>query len=303
MAFLKNESFKALLYTVIGVIGSMFSPLMGAPFLMMASAPVGLAGFALSIFGVALITWGLGNALLALNLVGTCVFVILLTIFIRKKIPLFWSGIVASTAGVLTYGLFFAGWCTSVGNQWLPTALLRFVETLNLVGIVGSGNINTSSHQETMQSFYEMSDVFYQIPSAVFVMFGLSCAVCALLVPRLASSSPFIQSKKTKLSQFRLPDSLVWCVALALLGSFLDGVPYPVKMVAMNSLNVLICLYFFQGLGVFNHWLFSLKIDGLLRVFLLGVFCLQFFLFLSALGLIDVWLEFRKKKQSKRSNV
>jgi hypothetical protein len=298
---MQKQIARSSVLAMFAIVGSSLSPVIGAPFLLPLFRGLGVLGFVLIIGGLGLIQWGLSQPLMGINLVVTGVFVLTLLLFLKSKISTFWSAFFASLAGVLGYGVFFGVWSLKFGTEWLNASQTRFVElfqNFEKMGLLGNKATQTTAEIKAAETV--LVDLFYQTPSALFVMFGVAAALCILAFKRFEKAEA---PRPLGLKAFRVPIGFVWGVAIALFASFYNGMPYPVKMVGLNLLNVMILLYFFQGLAVFFHWLVLLKINGVLRIFLLVIFCFQFFLFLSLLGFFDIWLEFRKRKQSKRSKV
>ncbi len=102
------------------------------------------------------------------------------------------------------------------------------------------------------------------------------------------------------LSQWKLRDRYVW---LVIIPGLLILVPLGgVKIVALNILIIMLFLYLLQGLSVINFYFNTKKIPTFVRIigyFL--IFAQQFVLLLViGLGLIDVWVDFRKLQKVKQ---
>ncbi len=66
-------------------------------------------------------------------------------------------------------------------------------------------------------------------------------------------------------------------------------------MVAVNGLNVILVLYFFQGLAVVMRAFEVLRVTGYWKFVLLVIIIMQLFLCISVLGIIDYWANFRER--------
>ncbi|OGR01137.1 MAG: hypothetical protein A2511_16465 [Deltaproteobacteria bacterium RIFOXYD12_FULL_50_9] len=101
---------------------------------------------------------------------------------------------------------------------------------------------------------------------------------------------------------WELPDHLVWGVVLGITGLIIPGdIPH---VFALNLLIVLGTLFFFQGLAVLSHLLNRWRFPGLLRSIIYLIFFLQVFgiVILSIMGLLDTWLDIRRRKPKENDN-
>jgi uncharacterized protein YybS (DUF2232 family) len=96
--------------------------------------------------------------------------------------------------------------------------------------------------------------------------------------------------------QWRLPDWLVWGVVLAGITSLL--LSGALNILALNLLLILGVLYFFQGLAVTGSLLVKWSVPPLLQAVIYFLFFFQVYgiFLLIILGLIDVWVDFRKSR-------
>lgn len=97
------------------------------------------------------------------------------------------------------------------------------------------------------------------------------------------------------ISQWRLPDTLVWAF---IAGGVMLFIPGWMNTFGLNLMIVMVTLYFMQGFEVFNHlclkWLVPKPIRHLIIFFL--VIQAYGFILLAMLGLSDIWADFRKPK-------
>ena len=97
-------------------------------------------------------------------------------------------------------------------------------------------------------------------------------------------------------SDWRLPDVAVWLVIAS--GTMLFLPVGDVRLYGLNGLMVCAVLYFFQGLAVlgtlFNRW----RVPPVVRILIYVLTIMQMYglLFLSVLGLVDVWADFKKPR-------
>ncbi len=93
---------------------------------------------------------------------------------------------------------------------------------------------------------------------------------------------------------WRLPDNLVWLVILAGILMILPGAT--LKTVGLNSLLILGCVYFFQGLAVLFAMLERWDAPRPIRVFIYIFIFIQTYslVLLAVLGIVDIWKDLGK---------
>jgi uncharacterized protein YybS (DUF2232 family) len=101
------------------------------------------------------------------------------------------------------------------------------------------------------------------------------------------------------LSRWKVSDRLIWVVILA--GVSLLIPLYPLKILSINLIIVLLFVYLMQGLAIINFFFEKKNLPWFLRAtgyFL--IFVQQILLVLVVgLGLVDVWVNFRKLDKAK----
>jgi uncharacterized protein YybS (DUF2232 family) len=97
-----------------------------------------------------------------------------------------------------------------------------------------------------------------------------------------------------QLNGWKAPEALIWGVigcGLALL------IPAKaIKMVAVNGLLILLTVYFLQGIAIVSYFFHKKNFPRLVRFILYSLIAIQqvFLLVVIALGIFDMWLDFRK---------
>ncbi len=130
------------------------------------------------------------------------------------------------------------------------------------------------------------------------------CAAFILLVAWinfLGARSVFIRKGVTfpdfgALNRWQAPEFLVWGVIAS--GLLLLLPRDAVKIVGLNTLIVLMTVYFFQGIAIVSYYFDKKQLPAPLRVFfycLIAVWHLLLLLVVS-LGFFDMWADFRKLK-------
>ena len=151
---------------------------------------------------------------------------------------------------------------------------------------------------QSMNSSIQISheDILAQVPSGIVILLFVSLSLALLFEGRLQSIAKILPKQRgTAFLNFKLPDALVWLTILALLLAFLKTEIVEAQQVGTNMLNVIIFLYFLQGMAIvtlfFNHY----KLSPVLRTLAYIFIFLQLFVFVSGLGLVDYWVDFRAR--------
>lgn len=95
------------------------------------------------------------------------------------------------------------------------------------------------------------------------------------------------------LSQWRLPEPLVWLFISAGIMLFVPG---SMNTLGLNLMIVMVTLYFMQGYEVFNHLCLKWSVPKSMRFLIIFFLVIQAygFILLALLGLADIWADFRK---------
>jgi uncharacterized protein YybS (DUF2232 family) len=96
------------------------------------------------------------------------------------------------------------------------------------------------------------------------------------------------------LACWRMPDWVVWLVIAA--GAMMIVPEEIVKIIGLNTLIVLLFLYLLQGLSIVQFFFKKKNIPRYLRALFYALIVLYQYLlvFISAIGLFDIWVDFRK---------
>lgn len=145
------------------------------------------------------------------------------------------------------------------------------------------------------ESLEQIAYVFVRILPALAVISTLIVSWTSLLIsrPLLKRLNLFVPDFG-KLNHWKAPDPLVW----AAIGSGLMLlIPTNwIKLAGINSLLVLMTIYFFQGIAIISYYFEKKRFPRILRIFLYALIALQQFLLLIIIGLgfFDIWLNFRR---------
>ncbi len=148
-----------------------------------------------------------------------------------------------------------------------------------------------------------------QVPSLIMMVIIFSVWLNSILAPRMvklitghqkAQGQNFLSSE---LLRWKLPDSFVWLALGATAGHFLEVSPEWLKWTCTNVFNIVVMLYFFQGLAVVVSHFESRKIGGFWRGLIYILIFTQLFLGVAILGFLDLWFGFRDRKNQDKSAV
>ncbi len=124
---------------------------------------------------------------------------------------------------------------------------------------------------------------------------GLIISLMFVLFISLAFVQNSSSNHYNKLKNFRLPDGMIWVFIISLGLTFISVSSLQISIIATNVFIITSSAYFFQGLAVFTHLLDRFSIFGFWRFLAYFVVFLQMF-FISGLGVLDYWLDFRNRK-------
>lgn len=154
------------------------------------------------------------------------------------------------------------------------------------------------------ETIFEIEAAFTELRNLVPMIFpGIICmTVLGTVWINIISGDWLFKRKSKSLSpwpdfrHWRLPEHLVWGVIVSGVFLFLPGSTF--SSLGMNLLMVLGLIYFFQGLAVMASMLEKWTVPVPIKVFLYVLLVVQAYgmLILVALGLADVWLDFRKPR-------
>lgn len=149
----------------------------------------------------------------------------------------------------------------------------------------------------------KVEELLLQVPSVIVVALIIAAALVAICERPLLKWSGHGVVRKERLTDLQLPDALVWVLIAAVFGAFWDGSSKTVSAISMNILNILAVCYFFQGMAILCRYFQVFRVGYFWRVIWVSIFALQLFLVLSFVGVIDYWLDFRKKMMKKSSEL
>lgn len=235
--------------------------------------------FVITVVATCLVLIGLRSIYVAAALLTQAVMVGVFFELDEKNVRIRRSGFLSLFAGLLTATLTAVTWMLATGAEWKAQLTTQLEAGLKALTDLGVTNLP------------KVSDVMGQLPSAIIVvlMFSLFFAVLT-------------RAKKAKNSilEIRNPDAMIWFLIASVSLSFVHHGREDLRLIGLNILNVVSVCYFFQGLAVAASYLKKLKVNqpwqGLILVFV----SIQFMV-VSAIGVVDYWIDFRKRLKGKNS--
>lgn len=281
-----RKDLKLLLTVFAAVMLTLLTGVLGAPFVRALRKSRGLVAF-----------WFLGLAttlfLFAVGASAAGVFLASVWLVIGAYSSLeargwgWWrSGLSALTLGSVTAGAAFAALLARAGvTTW--SGFVALVDEKMMLVLPADVAVKP-----------EAEIVAQQAPSALVILFLLCLGTALIFEGRLFAWLGLPRERVAshlRPLEFRLPDPMIWIVLTGFLVTMVNFDSNALAALGANVVNVSVVLYFFQGLAVLEVLLNSLRAGALLRLAVYLILVGQLFFVLSAVGLIDYWVDFRRR--------
>ncbi|NIQ38387.1 MAG: DUF2232 domain-containing protein [Proteobacteria bacterium] len=284
----------SLMVPVVGVVLSLLTPLP----IMVLSRLWGLGAGILSVLigtSILAIALGPGPGIIFFAEFGLLA-ILLYHYLVRKHLP--WDRaialsslfvLVAATFLVILYGL-----VASVNPiEWVRGEIQETGRSiLQIYPLENGENQSLLAISEKLTEF-----ILRILPSLLILTMWLEGMVNTFLFTRImavSASGRYRMTMTPAFSTWTCPDSFVWG---GILGGFLIITKVPsLATVGINTVILLIAIYFLQGLAIVSFFFKKNNVPLGLRVIgyiMIGIFQFLFFL-VAALGLFDMWVNFRK---------
>ncbi len=198
--------------------------------------------------------------------------------------------------------LFFAAVVSVVATSVLSAALVfiwSHFHTLNIANEIREG-ITSQLKLFAPQAQFDTEKLFQQVPSFCISAVAVSLWLAILFERRFNRSADMAGGPlEVNIFAFKVPDFTIWIAITSTLFTFVDLHISGLQEVAQNILNVLMLLYFFQGLAIAAYAFYVFQIGSLLKAIFYAIFVTQLFLLVAILGIIDYWLNIREKISKK----
>lgn len=214
----------------------------------------------------------------------------------------------------LTIGLYSE--LEDLGWGWLRSAVIALF-TSTVLGVAGFRRLLTASGVTTWEGFVglirekmelvlpvqsslkpDAEILAQQAPSAWLILLVLCLGTALIFEGRLFAWLGLPRERvasRLRLLEFRLPDAMIWITLTAFLVTMVNFGSEPLAILGANIVNVAVVLYFFQGLSVLEVLLRSMRAGAFVRAAVYVILVGQLFFVLSAVGLIDYWIDFRAR--------
>lgn len=150
------------------------------------------------------------------------------------------------------------------------------------------------------------SDVLaWQAPSFVIVVMILALGAALMWERRGRRWFGLAEAvtKPSNLLAFKVPAYFVWIAIASGAAALIQHEISWLNMLGMNLLNIVVAIYFMQGMAVIGQMFQTYKISPFWQTFWYIVLFLQLFPLVAMTGFADFWFEFRdrlKKKKTKK---
>lgn len=277
--------FKIGFLVVLSIIGSIIPLVLAAPIIRVSYKNYSRKAFWLSYLTGIIILSLFKMVPIAISLMSVTLMVGLFSEIYSRNQRMFLAGFSA---------LFISGSMTLIATQqWLisqgTSLTVRLHEQIQLI-------IKQAQQMNSMVKL-DPDQLVGQAPSVLAVLLILSLALALILEEPLSKllKFPSEKSEPMNLLGFKLPDSFIWVAMIAFLFSFVNIGNKSISVVATNIVNTMVVLYFLQGIAVVEAFFTVLRLGFFVRFITYVVFLVQLFFLVAGIGLIDFWVEFRKR--------
>ncbi len=203
----------------------------------------------------------------------------------------FRAGCIALTIVGLVAGGIFAFWFSHQGPEWFDSLVAQAEQPLLKV------------FPADPELPVRIGDVLRQLPSLVIMLYVFSLYFALLFERRLLKRVGSTAAVHRDLLNFKVPDVFIWILIPSLFGTFAQVKDPFIHTVAINVFNICLLVYFFQGMAVISTFFGKIKMSPFWQILLTVFLALQLFLFVGVVGVVDYWMDFRKKMKAKPAEV
>ncbi len=204
--------------------------------------------------------------------------------------PVFTSGFVAALAAIGTTVIGVALWIRRTKISLVDSVREQVTPLVDkLVAMNGNASVSVDA-------------VVQQLPSGMVIGLITALAIALMGEGRLLNWLGEVDSSSSQernLSSFRVPDLFVWLAIAAIFGAFFRHGNTLAETISLNVLNILVVVFFFQGLAVVAHAFRTYRVSPFWQGLWYIVLVIQLFLLVSLVGFVDFWMEFRERLSRK----
>ena len=208
--------------------------------------------------------------------------------------------ILYACAGVIGAGITGVVFYSSMSHTSIHSLASEYVKNnLDLaMAILEQMNMPEKDRFELQNTFEILRMMLVRVLPALAVISSLFMIWANILIVR-----PLLRLKGVPHTNFgplnvwKAPDIFVWasigCGVVALIPMDSGNAT---KLIALNSLLILIVIYFFQGIAIMSHFFQKKGFSRAFKVFAFSMIALwqALFLVVAGIGFFDLWINFRK---------
>jgi uncharacterized protein YybS (DUF2232 family) len=204
------------------------------------------------------------------------------------------AGVVITTGGLMLvlYSLLSATSPWTVASNYLTKSAEL---AMDMYREMGASEEDVGIAAESVEGIVHIA--LRILPSIVVVATLFLVWTNLLLARFLFQSKRLFYPDFGRLNQWKAPEPLVWAVIAS--GILLLVGNSGITMIGINSLIILMMIYFFQGIAIVSFYVEKKQFPRLLRVMLYGLIAMQQLLLLLviAVGFFDTWIDFRRERK------
>ncbi|GIL17214.1 MAG: hypothetical protein BroJett040_09650 [Oligoflexia bacterium] len=297
-----NRERSTLKFAALSILASILSVLvgfLGAPILRVLRSVYGAKYFWLT--GAILFSClaGFGVYSMAFLLMGTWLTVGLYSEAEAKGHAGFAAGLISVLIGTVF---------VIYGPKLLPGKNIDFIAEVGstIESIMSQVQSTNNTQESSSMSLFkvEPKTIIAQIPSILFLILLMSLSM-ALMLDRKTALMFNVKyeriASQIRLLEFRVPDHMIWLMMVSFLLTFVKVGNEAVTVVAMNVFNIMMGFYFLQGLAILEVLMLVFRAGPFIRMLVYFIIVGQLFFILSAVGVIDYWIDFRRRIRNLRA--
>lgn len=198
----------------------------------------------------------------------------------------------------------FAGALAGIGMTFLGVAIWVHRSSLPLIDVLREKLVPVVERLSNMNggSSVTVEMALQQLPSGLVIGLLTAMAVSLIGENRVLHWVGYDSKRELErpqagrsLGTYRVPDVFIWLAIAAIFGAFFKHGNALVESISVNALNVLVVVFFFQGLAVVSHLFRTYRVSPFWQGLWYLVLVVQLFPVVSLVGFVDFWIEFRER--------
>lgn len=137
------------------------------------------------------------------------------------------------------------------------------------------------------------------LPAFLYIIIFINSFITYFILQYVCKSFKIPLPFFEKFLDFKIGDSFIWTVIICLAGILVFKKYNNVLFLFFLNISVILFIfYFIQGLAVIKFWFIKLRLHPFFQLlFFIIFFVMGLILFISIIGILDTWFEFRKPKE------